>query len=510
MYTMPEQLTTEKDDIELIPFWALALATAKHIRQDLEREYQKNPSTYYNAARKSKFYNNAFSQRFSLSTEDAYRKALGMIEFCITKYDDDTLEEQFLLADASVTMLFQKGYRKLYNMCRNIPRNNIIDFDELVVQALNKNSKYVSSEDQVTGTIAAAYFFVNYLVEEDQIENQESMDELILARQEYVQTLSDDNLFYQSDQKDEIEHYIKELPKCENFLFSFLQNPDTYHPYLPFFEMENLSWNSICEEMQFTQQDVKKIAISYALSRACKDMPSQDLKSYAADVFFLLVICKAYRQAKDYYFTHNQEQIQLQVDYLQKTVKQLHTTLANERTLHKAEIDRKNQQIANLSTEIEKLTRRNQYLQEKLQKSEEVEHNGIHMPPDHSLKNESKPYAEEADLEELDVTQMKELKKVHGVIVGGHPIWVKKVRAQLPNWQFITDEESGVNRSLSIRKADVVFFVTAHLSHTLFDNMIAQAQLLKIPIEYLSRTNIKLSFYDMYMFVASLDILPRS
>ena len=194
---MPEQLTTEKDDIELIPFWALALATAKHIRQDLEREYQKNPSTYYNAARKSKFYNNAFSQRFSLSTEDAYRKALGMIEFCITKYDDDTLEEQFLLADASVTMLFQKGYRKLYNMCRNIPRNNIIDFDELVVQALNKNSKYVSSEDQVTGTIAAAYFFVNYLVEDDQIENQESMDELILARQEYVQTLSDDNLFYQ-------------------------------------------------------------------------------------------------------------------------------------------------------------------------------------------------------------------------------------------------------------------------------------------------------------------------
>ena len=146
-----------------------------------------------------------------------------MIEFCITKYDDDTLEEQFLLADASVTMLFQKGYRKLYNMCRNIPRNNIIDFDELVVQALNKNSKYVSSEDQVTGTIAAAYFFVNYLVEDDQIENQESMDELILARQEYVQTLSDDNLFYQSDQKDEIEHYIKELPKCENFLFSFLQ-----------------------------------------------------------------------------------------------------------------------------------------------------------------------------------------------------------------------------------------------------------------------------------------------
>ena len=105
---------------------------------------------------------------------------------------------------------------------------------------------------------------------------------------------------------------------------------------------------------------------------------------------------------------------------------------------------------------------------------------------------------------------MKELKKVHGVIVGGHPIWVKKVRAQLPNWQFITDEESGVNRSLSIRKADVVFFVTAHLSHTLFDNMIAQAQLLKIPIEYLSRTNVKLSFYDMYMFVASLDILPRS
>ena len=259
MYTMPEQLTTEKDDIELIPFWALALATAKHIRQDLEREYQKNPSTYYNAARKSKFYNNAFSQRFSLSTEDAYRKALGMIEFCITKYDDDTLEEQFLLADASVTMLFQKGYRKLYNMCRNIPRNNIIDFDELVVQALNKNSKYVSSEDQVTGTIAAAYFFVNYLVEDDQIENQESMDELILARQEYVQTLSDDNLFYQSDQKDEIEHYIKELPKCENFLFSFLQNPDTYHPYLPFFEMENLSWNSIVKKCSLRNRMLKKL-----------------------------------------------------------------------------------------------------------------------------------------------------------------------------------------------------------------------------------------------------------
>lgn len=499
---MPEELTTQKNDIELIPFWALALATAKHIRQDLEREYQKNPSTYYNAAQKSQFCNNAFSQRFSLSTEDAYRKALGMVEFCINQSDDDTLAEQYAQADESVTMLFQKGYRKLYNMCRTIPRDNMVDFNKLVLQALNKNSMYVSTEDQVTGTIAAAYFFVNDLLEEDQLEHQGPMDEIMLARQEYVQTLSSEEPFYQSDQKGEIERYIKELPRSENFLRSFLQHPDTYHPYLPFFEMENLSWNSICEEMQFTQQDVKKLAISYALSQSCKNMPSQDLKSYATDVFFLLVICKAYRQAKDYYFRHNQEQIQLQVDDLQKAIKQANITLANERTLHKAEIDSKNQQIAHLSDEVEKLNRKNQSLQEKLQKSE-AERKELHILQRSSHNNETKADIEETELEELDSNQMKELQKVRGVIVGGHPTWIKKVRAQLPNWQIITDEEYGVNRDISIRKADVLFFVTAHLSHPLFDNMIAQAQLLKIPIGYLSRTNIKRSFYDMYMFAIS-------
>ena len=48
------------EQVNLIPFYACAIAFARHIRLDLESEYGKNAVAYYNAAKQSEYYNTLF------------------------------------------------------------------------------------------------------------------------------------------------------------------------------------------------------------------------------------------------------------------------------------------------------------------------------------------------------------------------------------------------------------------------------------------------------------------
>lgn len=73
------------EQVNLIPFYACAIAFARHIRLDLESEYGKNAVAYYNAAKQSEYYNTLFSEELSLQTEEAYKKALGIVEYSYTE-----------------------------------------------------------------------------------------------------------------------------------------------------------------------------------------------------------------------------------------------------------------------------------------------------------------------------------------------------------------------------------------------------------------------------------------
>ena len=117
------------------------------------------------------------------------------------------------------------------------------------------------------------------------------------------------------------------------------------------------------------------------------------------------------------------------------------------------------------------------------------------------FSQESVSDAEETEVVKLAEDQLEELRSIQGIIVGGRPGWVKKIRAQLPNWQYISAGDANTVRNAALRKPDMVFFVTAHLSHKLYYAMVEQAQVWKVPMAYISRTNVNLALGEIYQLV---------
>ena len=76
-----------------------------------------------------------------------------------------------------------------------------------------------------------------------------------------------------------------------------------------------------------------------------------------------------------------------------------------------------------------------------------------------------------------------------GLIIGGHPGWVRKVRSELPTWTVIPAEE-GPNPDVGIDSADMVFFFFEHLGHPMFDKYTKAATAKNKPYSFIRGTNI--------------------
>lgn len=101
------------EQVNLIPFYACAIAFARHIRLDLENEYSKNAVAYYNAAKQSEYYNTLFSEELSLQTEEAYKKALGIVEYSYTEDEQAQTSLDILFKrDTESYTTFLKGFQK--------------------------------------------------------------------------------------------------------------------------------------------------------------------------------------------------------------------------------------------------------------------------------------------------------------------------------------------------------------------------------------------------------------
>lgn len=105
-----------KVEINLLPLYACALAYVDHIKHDLDTEYAKNLVGYYRAAKECEYYDSLFAKELSLPTEEAYKKALGILAYNFEHPEDD-------LSGSSLDLLFKKGYRKLYNVFNKLPKD---------------------------------------------------------------------------------------------------------------------------------------------------------------------------------------------------------------------------------------------------------------------------------------------------------------------------------------------------------------------------------------------------
>jgi hypothetical protein len=478
------------EQVNLIPFYACAIAFARHIRSDLEKEYSKNAVTYHNAAKQSEYYNALFSDELSLQTEEAYKKALGIVEYSYTE------DEQ---AQISLDILFKKGYRKLYNIFKRLPKDEPLHFDSVIGEIIYvklAKSDHVS-DDNFNGNLFAGYYFSDMWPQE-LIERKEC-DELLyfIANCGYnpERRIQKGLNKYDCAFQERAKSYISQLPK-DLFKRIQLASKNDEFGYTTVFDIESLSSVSIFSELQFTREDLEAIAIAYTHGK--RGGIREDFLTYAKYTSYILAMCKAYKQSKEYYFQHNREDVYVEVESIKNELLQAKSALSESQERRMSEQKACTEQVQRLSDQINLLKQKNDALKSELQKVE-GERRELYALREHIFSLESDSETEIAN--ELSKEQIQQLKNISGTIVGGHPSLTKKLKTHLPDWQYISAGDVSTVRNSALKKSDFVFFVTAHLSHKLYYAMIAQAQDWNAKIGYLSRMNIDYALQEIYILV---------
>ena len=447
------------EQVNLIPFYACAIAFARHIRSDLEKEYSKNAVTYHNAAKQSEYYNALFSDELSLQTEEAYKKALGIVEYSYTEDEQDSV------------------------------------IGEIIYVKLAKSDHV--SDDNFNGNLFAGYYFSDMWPQE-LIERKEC-DELLyfIANCGYnpERRIQKGLNKYDCAFQERAKSYISQLPK-DLFKRIQLASKNDEFGYTTVFDIESLSSVSIFSELQFTREDLEAIAIAYTHGK--RGGIREDFLTYAKYTSYILAMCKAYKQSKEYYFQHNREDVYVEVESIKNELLQAKSALSESQERRMSEQKACTEQVQRLSDQINLLKQKNDALKSELQKVE-GERRELYALREHIFSLESDSETEIAN--ELSKEQIQQLKNISGTIVGGHPSLTKKLKTHLPDWQYISAGDVSTVRNSALKKSDFVFFVTAHLSHKLYYAMIAQAQDWNAKIGYLSRMNIDYALQEIYILV---------
>ncbi len=104
----------------------------------------------------------------------------------------------------------------------------------------------------------------------------------------------------------------------------------------------------------------------------------------------------------------------------------------------------------------------------------------------YSLSQEAPPVTEDK------LENMKHViaeKKV--VIIGGHVNWVKKLRNEFPNWLYVDANISGLNDSKLLEDANMVYFFTAHISHSTYGKYVKFVRENQVPFGYIHSVNME-------------------
>lgn len=475
---------------DLLPNYAKALAFAKHIREDLDKEYQKNAVAYYRAAKESPYYHSLYSTEMSLQTEEAYHRALGMIEYSYAH----ELDEQLMI---SINILFQKGYRKMYNAFKRIPKDKPLYLSKVIHEGISSRIEQLS-DDQIFGNLFAGYFF-SHIWDESLIRDVNDCNQLVLQiLTAYETRKSADKLeYYDKETQTTVRGYVQQLPKDWFEKIQIAQKGNNFG-YETIFDMEALSSTSIFAEMKFSRRDFEKISIAYDSGR--RFGIEEDFITYAKYARYILALCKAYKSAKEHYFANNKEDVYVELDGMQTQLQEVRSALAKAQERRTLEQKAATQTQQQLGEELAMLKRKNEALQKELKKCE-AEKEELYALREYLFSQESASDDEETEPIKLAEDQLEELRSIQGIIVGGHPGWIKKMRAQLPDWQYISAGDVNTVSNVALRKPDMVFFVTAYLSHKLYYAMVEQAQVWKVPMAYISRTNVNLALSEIYQLV---------
>lgn len=465
-----------EDIVNLIPFYAEALACMECAYKDIDNLYYANRYTFQILASKSEFYNTPFAREMSIQQEVYYKKALGIIEYICQK-DQDNIIEEFL-------KICRKTFKKTYNYFKNsVPP---VDIEKYLLD-MNEYICSLSGNEQYANMIAAILFASN-IVPMNEIKNQEKITAMLSQRWKHaangVQRISLNTATEET--KKQIKQLFKQLPP--DYLKIIYSDKETALPYDFLYDLEEASSYNIFSEVSLTKKDIEEVIFAYL----AKFNYEIDFMKYFIPAVHIKYLIKAYKKIKKYYFDNNNDEL-----FIKLEEKKIETLKQKEKLNKEKEKFREEEKKFRViqkrtSRQIEELQEENQLLQKQMERlKQEIDQKSSNKLELEKLReyvysledNFNSPITDDVPEESYDFT------KLSAIILGGHPNWQKKMKEKIPSWKYISADVN-INEEI-LKTYDLIIFNTSYVGHPMYEKVIRYVRLYNKKIAYVQNTNIK-------------------
>lgn len=480
-------VTKGKRELDLIPYVAAAVAYPKFVRDDILKLFEKNKGAFYDAAEKSEHFNSIIFRELTLEHATVAIKSLGILEYIkntmLNANEKDTDTEVLNCYDQEIFSLMKKGYKKVYSFFKRYPKGAEIDMNEFMLYIMNFffNEEKLSTEEAVH-SLTAAFYFANEI---GTVTNDEVLGSYLLNRHDFLNgkgRLSLDTA--EPVLKKEVEKLRKQIPK--NIATTFRNDHgDDGLPYEYIYDLEEISSISLFDNFTLTKKDIDELLLAYAAVEKNNKIP---LETYIIAGMHIKSLLKAYKKAKDFYFSNNKASAYVEIEKLKSSLSEAKSLYNNEKQTNEELRKKLEISATKVSDEVHELEIKNQKLLEEIEELQK-EKKEINALREWIFRQTN---TVEYTSEENDTAfeqAIEQLNKLKGMIIGGHPNWKKKLEAYLTGWTFVPAEINPDPKL--VVNSDIVIFNTAHLSHSVYNFAMNIIKECDCRMGYVQSTNIK-------------------
>lgn len=501
------------------------------IYKDIDKLYDSKKYECYKLAKNNPWYNHPIINEGSLIQVEHCKKALGILLYQQENPNDIDFLKQ-------VNHIIQKGWNYTHAFIMN---HNKINFSKFITNFVKKKKgihnitddevnsnivilltlsislgKEINQKDKgylstVPDIVKRLDYYENKnfsrisldIITDEEKEELKSLKEKLLIKI-YKQTIKRKAKMYMD--KANIDEHDKEtlelILQIKDFnqkqfqeIVKFLNIPNikNYTTYMDnlyetingiassfLYDYHNLS-ESLLNYTNFTNQDIDEIIYAYMCScnSLNKEKSIDKLLDFFICAFHIKGMIKAYNQAKDYYFQNNKETMYIEMEYLEKELKEANEIFEfNQHQSHKI--------FNKLGAAENKIQKLEKELQQEKQKNVEL----------NSLREFMFSLDKEVEYKNIEVN-IDKLKEINGVIIGGHEKWQQKMKEYLPKFIFIHTDMLNFDVTALNGVKDVFFYIN-YLNHAIYYKVIEYIKNKDVKIHYINVQNEDLVLKNIY------------
>lgn len=508
------------DKIDIREFLIIALGSNSFLYEEIDRIYEENKLEYYDCYKKSNYVDDKMFQRFTAIKYEYIKKCTGIIQW---DYLHQTNEHTYAL--------IKKGYKSIWNYCKNKNSINLEDFSTYYINKKGGHDK-ISELDIIYSWIIAIY-----LCTEEKIKYYTNSQMGMAVNKGLKSMLSDCSIYERNFSDEKIDQYKEEIEQLydkynipmkkyqtiDDLLETIIvkQTDSMYKGtgvsnvlymrsetlkkgiskyigalgrWIRMLGIHDMDLTSSCV---ITKKDIDVILMNYLMTKKEVDLLETDEELFIISEIWIKALAEEYKKTKSIYLNKAQDEFYYHFHNIKEELEQKDKELRNKEELLKAENLKMQQENDNLWEELKKLQRQcNDYKNQ----INTIENNNkeVFALREYVFSKENNLDTEEnIGTDSLDM-MIKYLRSKKCAIIGGHSVWINRMKEVLPNFIFMNPDD--INKDIKfVDNVEAVFINTLVNSHAFYEKVMSKMSRNDTKLFYIDNTtNINLSIKVIY------------